>query len=106
MCAFIIFQFDPEPLFGDQTEVSAEEFDNLDSPDLKTYQDYGVLPSEPCLKLRHVLLEQQESQIAGLESELQQSHTKLNDKEVELQTLKDSIRGLTEVSLDSVSGRF
>lgn len=106
MCAYIIFHFDPEPLYGDQTEVSAEEFDSLDNPDFETYQDYGVLPSDLDQKLSHVLLEQQESQITELESKLHQSHYKLNDKEVELKTLKDCIRCLTEVSLISASGRF
>ncbi|KAK1389510.1 Protein POLAR LOCALIZATION DURING ASYMMETRIC DIVISION AND REDISTRIBUTION [Heracleum sosnowskyi] len=86
-----------------ETEVLAEEFDSRDNPDLKTYQDYGVLPSELDQKLSHVFLEQQESQITELESKLQQSHSKHNDKEVELQTLKDCIRRLTEVSLDSAS---
>lgn len=38
-----------------------------------------------------------------LESELQKSHSKLNKKEAELQTLKDCIRRLTEVSLASAS---
>ncbi|XP_074353794.1 uncharacterized protein LOC141692758 isoform X2 [Apium graveolens] len=97
------FEFDLEPLYGDPTEASAEEFDSLDNPDLETYQDYGVLPSELGQKLSHVVLEQQESQITELESKLHHSQYKLNDKEVELQTLKDCIRCLTEVSLVSAS---
>ncbi|KAL1813201.1 uncharacterized protein LOC108225275 [Daucus carota subsp. sativus] len=83
-----------------ETEVTTEEFDKLDNPDLITYEDNRVLPSELDQKLRLLLLEQQESQIAELESELQQSHSELNDKELELQTLKDCIRHLTEVSID------
>ena len=102
VCVCTISQFNPESIFGDQTEVTTEEFDKLDNPDLITYEDNRVLPSELDQKLRLLLLEQQESQIAELESELQQSHSELNDKELELQTLKDCIRHLTEVSIGSV----
>lgn len=97
---------DPEPIFVDQTEFSDEEFNKLDGQNLESYQHNGVMPSELDQKLCYVLLEKQDSQIVELESELQISHSKLNKKEAELQTLKDCIRRLTEVSLASASGRF
>ncbi|CAL5373484.1 unnamed protein product [Camellia sinensis] len=63
----------------------------------------GVLPSELDQKLCHLLIEQQESQIVGLESELHWAQSKLHEKETELQALKDYVKHLTEFSLATAS---
>ncbi|GMP32105.1 hypothetical protein CsSME_00006015 [Camellia sinensis var. sinensis] len=63
----------------------------------------GVLPSELDQKLCHLLIEQQESQIVGLESELHWAQSKLHEKEAELQALKDYVKHLTEFSLATAS---
>lgn len=52
-----------------------------------------------------MLIEQQESQIVELESELQSAQSKLQEKETELQALKDCVKRLTQLSLSTVSGR-
>lgn len=70
------------------------------------YQFHGVSPSELDQKLCHVLIEQQENQIVELESELHLAQSKLNDKEAELQALKDCVKRLTECSLSSLSGNI
>ncbi|VFQ84186.1 unnamed protein product [Cuscuta campestris] len=67
--------------------------------DLNAHQPNGVIPSELHQKLSQVLIEQQESQIVELESELRNSHHKLHQKESELQALKDCVRRLTDFSL-------
>ncbi|KAJ8542196.1 hypothetical protein K7X08_017062 [Anisodus acutangulus] len=72
----------------------------IDDRNAETYKFSGVLPSELDQKLCHLLIEQQESQIVKLESELCQTHSKLHEKEAELQALKDCVRHLTEFSLD------
>ncbi|KAJ8532862.1 hypothetical protein K7X08_015751 [Anisodus acutangulus] len=77
-----------------------KEFNQADDHNVETYQHSGVLPSELDQKLCHLLIEQQESQIVELESELRQTHSKLHEKEAELQALKDCVRCLTEFSLD------
>ncbi|XP_015578468.2 uncharacterized protein LOC8283812 [Ricinus communis] len=68
-----------------------------------SYQCHGILPSELDQKLCHLLIEQQENQIEELESELHTAQSKLNEKEAELQALKDCVRRLTEFSLSTVS---
>ncbi|PHU06637.1 hypothetical protein BC332_23126 [Capsicum chinense] len=77
-----------------------KEFNQADDRNAETYQFSGVLPSELDQKLCHLLIEQQEGQIVELESELRQTHSKLHEKEAELQALKDCVRRLTEFSLD------
>ncbi|CAH9099086.1 unnamed protein product [Cuscuta epithymum] len=80
----------------------AEGFD--DEMDLShPYEPNGVHPSELNQKLCQVLIEQQGSQIAELETELQMSHRKLHQKESELQALKDCVRRLTDFSLSTDS---
>lgn len=71
---------------------------------METYQFSGVLPSELDQKLCHLLIEQQEGHIVELESALRQTHSKLHEKEAELQALKDCVRRLTEFSLGNASG--
>ncbi|KAL6507938.1 hypothetical protein OROGR_024133 [Orobanche gracilis] len=63
----------------------------------------GVLPAELEGKLRNLLIEQQESQIVELEAELHDAHSKLNEKEAELQALKDCVKRLTQFSLTNAS---
>lgn len=77
-----------------------EEFENSDS----SYQYNGVLPGELNQKLCHLLVEQQENQIMELETELHQAHSRLHQKEAELQALKDCVKRLTEFSLVNASG--
>ncbi|KAK6943766.1 hypothetical protein RJ641_024868 [Dillenia turbinata] len=67
---------------------------------------YGVSPSELNQKLCHLLIEQQESEILELESELHLANSKLHEKDAELKALKDTIRRLTEFSLAASSGKF
>ncbi|RAL45223.1 hypothetical protein DM860_014633 [Cuscuta australis] len=67
--------------------------------DLNAHQSNRVIPSELHQKLSQVLIEQQESQIVELESELRNSHHKLHQKESELQALKDCVRRLTDFSI-------
>uniref|UniRef100_A0A6N2N8L6 Uncharacterized protein n=1 Tax=Salix viminalis TaxID=40686 RepID=A0A6N2N8L6_SALVM len=74
-----------------KAEVSSEGFCELECR--------GVLPSELDNKLCHLLIEQQENQIMGLESELHLAQSQLHEKEAELQALKDRVRSLTEFSL-------
>ncbi|KAI3447612.1 hypothetical protein Pfo_004277 [Paulownia fortunei] len=68
------------------------------------YQYDGVLPAELDQKLSHLLIEQQEGQIVELEAELQQAHSKLHEKEAELEALKNCVKRLSEFSLASASG--
>lgn len=77
-----------------------KEFNQANNHNAETYQFSGVLPSDLNQKLCHLLIEQQEGQIVELESELRQTHSKLHEKEAELQALKDCVRRLTEFSLD------
>ncbi|KAH7867204.1 hypothetical protein Vadar_030401 [Vaccinium darrowii] len=86
-----------------ETDASIEGFCKPDGQDSSSYHLSGVLPSELDQKLCHLLIEQQESQIVVLESELHQAQSKLNEKESELQALKDCVRRLTEFSLATVS---
>ncbi|KAJ6303724.1 hypothetical protein OIU77_017577 [Salix suchowensis] len=74
-----------------KAEVSSEGFCEVECR--------GVLPSELDNKLCHLLIEQQENQIMGLESELHLAQSQLHEKEAELQALKDRVRSLTEFSL-------
>ncbi|XP_016647497.1 PREDICTED: protein POLAR LOCALIZATION DURING ASYMMETRIC DIVISION AND REDISTRIBUTION [Prunus mume] len=75
----------------------------LEGQGVDTQQFHGVLPAQLDQKLCHVLIEQQESQIVELESELHSAQSKLQEKETELQSLKDCVRRLTELSLSNVS---
>ncbi|KAM7531761.1 hypothetical protein LguiB_035171 [Lonicera macranthoides] len=84
-------------------EVPAEEFYERKCQNSESDQYVGVKPTELDQKLCHLLIEQQEGQIVDLESELQQTHSRLHEKEAELQALKDCVRRLTQVSLASAS---
>lgn len=86
-----------------KAEVSSEGFCELEGADDVSYQRDGVLPSELDNKLCHLLIEQQENQITGLESELHLAQSQLHEKEAELQALKDCVRRLTEFSLSTIS---
>ena len=88
-----------------QTEVSAKSLHESVGQRFDSYQCQGVLPSELDQKLCHLLIEQQENQIEGLESELNLAQSKIREKEVELQALKDCVRRLTNFSLSTVSGK-
>ena len=52
-----------------------------------------------------LLIEQQKNQIAELESELNVAQSKLQEKEAELQALKNCITLLSELPLSTVSGK-
>ncbi|KAK3038409.1 hypothetical protein RJ639_030575 [Escallonia herrerae] len=83
--------------------ILAEEYREPNGHNSESYRYNGVLPSELDKKLCHLLIEQQESQIVELESDLQQAHSKLHDKEAELQAPKECVRRLTEFSLANAS---
>lgn len=91
-------------IFAAQDVFREKDFNLADDRNAETSKFSGVLPSELDQKLCHLLIEQQESQIVELESELRQTHSKLHEKEAELQALKDCVRRLTEFSLGSASG--
>lgn len=91
-----------EPAMG-KNEVLSGGFHELEGQSIVSNQCNGVLPSELDQKLCHLLIEQQENQIEVLESELHSAQSKLNEKEGELQALKDCVRRLTEFSLSNVS---
>ncbi|XP_058215461.1 protein POLAR-like 1 isoform X2 [Rhododendron vialii] len=86
-----------------EIDTSVEGFCKPGDQDSSSYHLSGVLPSELDQKLCHLLIEQQESQIVDLESELNQAQSKLHGKEAELQALKDCVRRLTELSLANIS---
>ncbi|XP_059667669.1 uncharacterized protein LOC132313064 isoform X2 [Cornus florida] len=86
-----------------ETEALAKEFIEPDGQTSYSNPLNGVLPSELDQKLSRLLIEQQESQIVELESELHQAHFKLHEKEAELQALKDCVKRLTEFSLATAS---
>ncbi|KAF5953837.1 hypothetical protein HYC85_006693 [Camellia sinensis] len=73
-------------------DASFEGFYKPDGQTSDSCQLSEVLPSELGQKLCHLLIEQQESQIVGLESELHWAQSKLHEKEAELQALKDCSR--------------
>ncbi|XP_062003518.1 protein POLAR-like 1 isoform X1 [Rosa rugosa] len=85
------------------SEVSAQKFQGQAAQGIDIEQFQGVLPAELDQKLCHVLIEQQESQIVELESNLQSAQSKLQEKETELQALKDCVKRLTQLSLSTVS---
>lgn len=68
-------------------------------------QLYGVTPSELDNKLCHLVIDQQEKQISELESELALVQTRLHEKEVELQALRDCVRRMAEFSSSFNSGK-
>lgn len=57
-------------------------------------------------KLSHLLIERQEDQISELETELHSAQSKLQEKESELQGLKDCVKRLTSFSLSTDSGNI
>lgn len=87
-----------------QLEAPDEGCNGTDDPNFNYSQSHGVLASELNQKLSHLLIKQQENQIAELESELHLAQSNLHQKEVELQALKDCVRCLTEISISTVSG--
>ncbi|KAL0336878.1 UNVERIFIED_CONTAM: hypothetical protein Scaly_1962900 [Sesamum calycinum] len=82
-----------------QVENFSEEHHSEDHGNLNLCPYDGVLPAELDKKLCHVLIERQESQIVGLEAELHHAHSKLQEKEAELQALKNCVKRLSEFSL-------
>ncbi|KAJ1443846.1 hypothetical protein SESBI_00016 [Sesbania bispinosa] len=81
------FGFDQEtPL---QVKVPNEGCHATDGWDFNTSQYNGISATELNQKLSQLLIEQQENQIADLESELNLAQSKLQEKEAELQALKD-----------------
>ncbi|KAJ1398479.1 hypothetical protein SESBI_31079 [Sesbania bispinosa] len=88
----------------DELEVPDEGYHGTDDQNFNYSQSHGVSAFELNQKLSHLLIRQQENQITELESELHQAQSKLHEKEAELHTLKDCVRGLTELSISTVSG--
>lgn len=87
-----------------QVEVPNEGCHGTNDKNLNSYQYQGILASELNQKLSQLLIQQQENQIGDLESELNLAQSKLQEKEAELQALKDCVKRLTELSLSAVSG--
>jgi len=65
---------------------------------------HALSASELNQKLCQLQIEQQENQIAELESELYLARSKLQKKEAELQTLKNCVTLLIELPPSTVSG--
>ncbi|KAH1101414.1 hypothetical protein GLYMA_13G137900v4 [Glycine max] len=87
----------------DELEAPNEGYHGTDDWNLNYSNSHGVSASELHQKLSHLLIKQQENQIAELESELHQAQSNLHEKEAELQALKDCVKCLTELSLSTVS---
>ncbi|CAL0321383.1 unnamed protein product [Lupinus luteus] len=87
----------------DELEVQDEECNRVYVPNFNYSHSHGVLASELNQKLSELLIEQQENQISELESELHLAQSHLQQKEAELQALKDSVKHLTELSISTVS---
>ncbi|KAF5819430.1 putative protein polar localization during asymmetric division and redistribution [Helianthus annuus] len=90
-----------------QVSTTSSSFQNkttAEDLDLEYNQGNGVMPYELDQKLCHLLIEQQESQIVDLESELQHTNSKLVEKESELQALKDCVKRLSDLSVTCPSG--
>ncbi|KAF1860313.1 hypothetical protein Lal_00037651 [Lupinus albus] len=87
----------------DELEDEDEDCNRVYVPNFDYSQSRGVLASELNQKLSDLLMKQQENRISELESELQLAQSNLQQKEVEIQTLKDSVKRLTELFLSTVS---
>ncbi|XP_022145723.1 protein POLAR LOCALIZATION DURING ASYMMETRIC DIVISION AND REDISTRIBUTION [Momordica charantia] len=98
-----VTNLDKLPCQASQAKVSSIELHGPENSESHKHLSHGVVPAELDQKLCHLLIEQQENQIVELESELQVAQSKLNEKESELQALKDCVRRLTEFSLSTVS---
>ncbi|GAB4833732.1 hypothetical protein Ancab_031981 [Ancistrocladus abbreviatus] len=86
---------------ADYKEVEA--FHEPDYQSSSCFPFCGVSPSTLNQKLSRVLIKQQEGQILELEAELNLAYSKLQEKEAELQALKDCVRSLTKISISSIS---
>ncbi|KAF6134684.1 hypothetical protein GIB67_002085 [Kingdonia uniflora] len=64
----------------------------------------GVSSAELDRKLCRLLIEQQECHIMELKSTLQSAQAKLDEKDLELQSLKDCVRHLRKITLETISG--
>ncbi|XP_035840714.1 protein POLAR LOCALIZATION DURING ASYMMETRIC DIVISION AND REDISTRIBUTION isoform X2 [Helianthus annuus] len=82
-----------------EAELESELLKLQVSTTSSSFQGNGVMPYELDQKLCHLLIEQQESQIVDLESELQHTNSKLVEKESELQALKDCVKRLSDLSV-------
>ncbi|KAK7267642.1 hypothetical protein RIF29_20320 [Crotalaria pallida] len=87
----------------DELGVPDEACNGIDDPNFNYLQSPAVLASELNQKLSHLLIKQQEKQIAELESELHRAQSNLQQKEAELHALKDYVKRLIELSLSAVS---
>ncbi|CAL0299588.1 unnamed protein product [Lupinus luteus] len=81
----------------DELEVPDED------PNFNYSQFCGASPSELNQKLSNLLIQQQENQIAELESELHLTRSNFQQKEAELRALKECVKHLTDFSLSTVS---
>ncbi|KAH1258599.1 hypothetical protein GmHk_03G008282 [Glycine max] len=90
----------------DEVKFPKEGHDRIDDLNFNSSQYHGVSPSELNQKLCQLLIEQQKNQIAELESELNVAQSKLQEKEAELQALKNCITLLSELPLSTVSGKI
>lgn len=88
-----------------QIKVPNEGCLETDGLNFNSSQYHGILACELNQKLSQLLIEQQENHIADVESELNLAQSRLQEKEAELQALKDCVRRLTQLPLStSISG--
>ncbi|KAK7337039.1 hypothetical protein VNO77_17597 [Canavalia gladiata] len=87
-----------------EVKVPNEGCDGTENWDFNSSQYHGVSASELNQKLCQLLIEQQETQITDLESELNLAQSKLREKEAELQALKNCLRLLPGIPPSTVSG--
>ncbi|XP_027923720.1 uncharacterized protein LOC114181440 isoform X2 [Vigna unguiculata] len=87
-----------------EVQVPNEGYYGADDLNFKSSPFHAVSATELNQKLCQLKIEQQENQIAELESELYLARSKLQEKEAELQALKNCVTLLTELPLPTVSG--
>lgn len=87
----------------EDTKTSEKEMDEPEAQRSTLFNYQGVSPFELDKKLSQLFIKQQENQIEELESELDLAHSKLQEKEAELQAMKDCVRRLTQFSLSNAS---
>jgi len=93
-----------EKISHNQVQVPNEGYYGADDLNFKSSPFHAVSATELNQKLCQLKIEQQENQIAELESELYLARSKLQEKEAELQALKNCVTLLTELPLPTVSG--
>ncbi|KAK7367988.1 hypothetical protein VNO80_10010 [Phaseolus coccineus] len=101
----------PDTIFHEETrsklyevKVPNEGCSGADDSNFNSSQFHALSASQLNQKLCELQIEQRENQIAELESELYLARSKLQEKEAELQALKNCVTLLIKLPLSTVSG--